>query len=1123
MTNTQVELPQQFLDTVYNKLGYCDGILLDATELPQFTSRQDSETWLEKGEWLALAAKVKADKVFFVDNDPVIVFRQISESTPENLLKVFRQTWCMSRPQCLFIASPGELRVYSLNRPPVQNPEEWEQIEPLALISRVADVSQKLQAYRREQVESRQVFREESFGSLEERADKRLISDLKIVRRELLNISPMIDPKYVHALIGRSIFVRYLEDRGVLTPEYFRRVAENTSHPRWRSDWCTIVETPENDWASGFENRHYSRVLRSKDFTYALFDQLTEHFNGDMFPNDPDEQKVVTQGHLDRLRNFLLGNADDYQLKLFLWAYDFEIVPIELISSIYEEFYHYSSDKTSGTHYTPSVLVEYVLSQVLTRQRLETQPRILDFACGSAIFLVQAFRRIVRFQEGLMGRALTSSELRKILRDQIVGIEINQDAILVAAFSLYLALLHYQEPKSILAQIEQADGEKPLPHLIFDGDQLQNSSHYHVLYQGNAFGLLCSEKEWIEQSLEASKSFKGRAEYQRLYDSQAKLPFEPNSFDVIVGNPPWGYLKRGEGTSELQTAQEHTLRWCEVFGWSVGDKELSQAFIARALSLVKPDGECGLLVSAGVFLKRARKSQEFRQRLLRESMLQQVVNFIHVRHVFFSGAVSPFFFIQCTPGTPDSVHRVQYWSAKKTKNVEQVQSVVLTLPDLHQIRQSELAYNRILWKVYWWGNHRDAALINALQVEQSLGELAVEQNWPAPSRGFQRARTRAKNYQAGWLKHYKVLPTDLFRRYGSISAQELEPISQIVHRRGSQNIYSGWRLLVKRGVTQADGANGRIEARLENKDFAVLNSIHGISLDNAVDWQRQVLIGILWSSLARYYLFMTTSSWGPWHHEIHLEDGLLSLPIRFPEDPDLRIRIVNIVDELRNWNPVPFDLMHPDGPTVGQIKARQRSLERQLDDAIFDLYELSEPEQDLVLDLCETGLEFFYRGEQSKAIQQVSKLRDSQGTTADLPTDRNQQEGLQGYIYAFLKMWNRELATIGGEFRWHTIRPPNVPMLAVVFTTQQEGEKLPNVLSDSQEQAWKELLAQIAESSRYPVSDRMYIDNLMRVVTDTDIYIIKRDEMRLWTRGLAREDAEATLLQAMILQETNRE
>jgi hypothetical protein len=42
---------------------------------------------------------------------------------------------------------------------------------------------------------------------------------------------------------------------------------------------------------------------------------------------------------------------------------------------------------------------------------------------------------------------------------------------------------------------------------------------------------------------------------------------------------------------------------------------------------------------------------------------------------------------------------------------------------------------------------------------------------------------------------------------------------------------------------------------------------------------------------------------------------------------------------------------------------------------------------------------------------------------------------------------------------------------------------------------------------------------MVRVVSDTDIFVIKRNEKRLWTASAAREDAEAALLQAMYLQE----
>lgn len=784
-----------------------------------------------------------------------------------------------------------------------------------------------------------------------------------------------------------------------------------------------------------------------------------------------------------------------------------------MVSNIYEEFYQQSGTSDSGTHYTPSTLVEYVLNQVLTSERLATNPKILDFACGSAIFLVHAFRRIVRYQEARLGRSLKAKELRQILREQITGIEINEEAVHVAAFGLYLALLHYQEPKDILAQIEQANGDKPLPHLIYQENKTQDTTHYDVLYHANAFDLLPSERKELENDLENRRQFRGRAEVARLNEAIGVLPLEPNSFDIIIGNPPWGYLKKSEGTAKLQVEQAHTLRWCTVNGWSIGDKELSQAFIARAISLLKPDGVSGLLVSSGVFLKRHEKSQKFRQRWLAESSLSKVVNFSHVRDVFFSNAISPFCFVQFSKGVPDNAHRMQYWSAKKTAFISKVQSVVLSLPDMHQVRQQELTNNELLWKVYWWGSHRDASLINALKMEVNLGQLIGERNWLS-GQGFKLATER--NYE--WKEKYKELPIEYFKRYGVVKKEWLRQVPKNVHRLGIKELYSGWRLLIKRGITQADNANGRIEARLENKDYCFRNSLHAIKLDNAQDWERKVLIAILWSSLARYFFFTTTGSWGTWHHEIHKNDGLLNLPIRFlPESPSQKL-IVEIVSELMDLDFVEYDLVSPEGLSNNEVALRQKELEHKLDEAIFDLYELNNSERDLIKDLCEVGLEFFYRGSESKAITRNAQLCENQGTIAPLPANRDHEKGLEGYLYAFLQIWNKELESQDGEFRWRIVRAPHAPMLAAVFTTQTKNQPVAPVLNDD-EKIWTELLTRLDESLLDPISPRIYIDGMVRAVTDTDIIIIKRDERRLWIRSMAREDAEATLLQAMTMQQ----
>ncbi len=836
-------------------------------------------------------------------------------------------------------------------------------------------------------------------------------------------------------------------------------------------------------------------------------------FNGDMFPDVEEEEKRVTDAHLTLIQGFLLGNTDKYQRPLFLWAYDFDIIPIELISSIYEEFYHkeniYHPEREQKrkqskkqddvkTHYTPSVLVEYVLSNLLTEQRLATNPKILDPACGSGIFLVESFRRIVRYwvQQRVQHEnkgMLSSDALRKILREQIRGIEINGEAVHIAAFSLYLTLLHYQEPPVIRAQ--------KLPNLIYKEGQPEDEDHYHVLFSNNTFALTVDEREQVNETLKKLPEGKKRDEYQKLLSGEV-LPVNLHSYDIIVGNPPWGFARGA--TQEIQEAQKQAEGWCEYFNWSIGDREPSQTFIARSLSLIKSGAECGLLVSTGVFLKHHEKSKEFRRRWLEETTIKTVVNFAHVRHAFFNmDANAPFALVHYTAKAASSDHWVQYWSVKRTAIVDKTQAIVLGQPDIKQVRQNDLQYNDFLWKVYWWGNHRDAVLVKALRLNVTLDQLAESRDWPEPGRGFE----AAGHEPSDWLKKYKVLPTKYFVRYGSINPGVLKPAPDFVYRRGSPDLQTGWRLLIGQGVTEARGINGIVEARLENLTYCFNSSIHGVNIDNAEEWERKVLIGIAWSSLARYYYFMTASSWGTWHHQLHLEEAM-SLPIRFPQDVKLRNEIIDVVDILMNWSEDSLFASYTD----------LKSAENRLDRAIFELYKLGEAERDLILDLCEVNLEFFYRHSRSLAAKTLELAPlISQGTIKDLPAEREKETGLEGYLYAFLETWNRILAS-KGEFYWHVIRPSDKSMIAVIFTTQEVGDALPAINSGDDEE-WLAVLARCSEVLMLPVSRRIYIDSMVRVVSSTEIYIIKRDERRLWTRSMAREDAEATLVRVMYLQE----
>ncbi len=1091
-----MDSPQQLLNAAYEHLGYAEGDLLDAVVSP--SAEISSEDWINKGEWLALAKNVDAEKVFFVDNNPVIVF---AEAGSKSQKEKFQQIWNMARPPLLFLASPGELAVYNLNHGPARDQEDWEKTlenRQLETAQKIAEVAVKLQRYRRELIETGQLFEDERFGD-DKRADKALISDLQAVRNNLLDAG--LESEYAHSLIGRSIFIRYLEDRGVLEESYFKKITRGK--PKWRAILNTPVSSSFVD--SELADKSYLKALGNKEFTYALFEQLSEDFNGDMFPNINREKSKVRQSHLRMLQNFLCGNADEQQL--FFFAYKFDIIPMELISSIYEEFYNADKSNTgnNGSHYTPPALVEFLLNQVLSPECLDKKPRILDPACGSGIFLVESFRRIVQHKVWSQnGRRLSDAQLRKILREQIAGIDINGEAVRVAAFSLYLAFLHYQRPPDILEQIRQG---RKLPNLKYEEERRKRNleQHYDILLEANSFDV-----------------------ESKIAHDDVLSRFNESCADVIVGNPPWGSPGTKAEEKESREAMEIALQWCEnqESELTVGGREWSQAFIHRATNLLHDGGQAALLVSSGVLFKSHEKSQSFRKKWLITTKLQSVVNFAHVRDVFFkgkarqTGAQSPFIAVCFTKQEPDYDTFFKYWSAKKTAIVKGTQSVVIGSADLKQLKQSDVYSNDDLWKVYWWGNHRDESLARFLKTYPKLDALEIRGHNISENdfgRGFE--KTGDKNPPEE-LSAFSELPTKFFHRYGSIDNKRYVAVPETVHRKGTLKLYEGNRLLVKRGITERCKPKGKIIARLARRDFCFRNSVHGVRLPDSITWEGDILLGIFWSSLARYYYWVSSGSWGMWHNEVHLED-IQDMPINLPEKIGLRKRIIKIVNRLREGgaNTATSNMFDDKSLTFDETV----SLECELDEAIFDLYELNEEKRDLIRNMCEYGLDLFYNNVKSEATKPVeaNRPKNNCGVLEDIPARRNWQKGFEGYIRTFLQIWNRELEP-GGEFRWQVIRPGrDIPMVAMIFSTQDKKNPLGPV-KGSDESQWKKVLEELEETLLTPVSKRVYIDGLVRAVSDTDIMIIKRNERRLWTRSMAREDAEATLLQAMNMQESMR-
>ena len=1039
----------EFLEAVYTELEYNSGNGYHRVTDPV------NHINLSHIGWLDQARRLGAETIFFVEDYPTVLFFKLDTNwgtetadIEAKIHELFLKVWNTSRVPIFFVALPGELRVYSAYQKPVKE-QEW--LAEEHWLKRIQSLTQivELSEFSRAQIETGQIFRKRSKDfDRENRVDQWLLKNLRLLRQRLEG-NDKKRREYAHALIGRSIFIRYLEDRRVLVADYFADV--NLSQ----------------------DYRGYTDVLISKTDTYQLFRKLRKDFNGDLFPLHNEEKEAVEESDLHLLRDFLLGQSMDDQPYLLFWAYQFDIIPIELISNIYEEFYHeYGNRANHGTHYTPTTLVDFVLSQTLTAERLDKNARVLDAACGSGIFLVEAFKRMVyhvRSQYG--GVPLSRTELVRLLTEKIVGIDINQSAIQVAAFSLYLAFLDFREPPDIRAN-------KQLPKLIYDPADPENSGK--SLFHSNAFFLTASEKFELDERISTQKRYEGKADDIRA--SQIPLlPLNEVSFDVIVGNPPWG--------TDNSDASNIAIHWCKAFRFSLGDKELSQCFIARLQRLLNSKGEIGLLVSTGVFFKHQSNSQDFRKQWLSQNQVRAIYNFSLVRQFFFLDAIAPFAGIFFTPVQAGAEilleNKITYVSVKRQALVEQLQCVIIERNDIHRVRQNDFIVTDWLWKTYIWGSSKDAELIGELKsCYPSMSSIVSDSG-----RGYQEGggpKTKS-THELGVNLEIDIKAFSQNKDFSEIS-KKVE--ARQIHRLGEVNIYQGPRLLVKRGISRSGDKLGEIQARLAYTPFAFRNSIIGFRLDPLSQERQQILLAIMLSSLAKYYHFLTCSTWGFWHDEIHVEE-YASLPICFPTDQKLETKILSTVKSLiTQFNKTAF---------FDQIDSNWRIVQDALDEAIFDLYELSDAQRDLVRDLCQVTLEYFYEGTEAQAVKAPSV------------------NWLENYQAVFLDTWQDRLAAKGKELEPVIYAPHNGLLIGMVFELVDHGKRTTRVpITDST--FWQTWFRRLSHSLLKESSSQIYIDRAVKELTASSILIIKRAERRLWTKSVARQDAQELLTEVFKLE-----
>lgn len=730
--------------------------------------------------------------------------------------------------------------------------------------------------------------------NLQKRVDKYLVESLINTSNQLENEG--LEINFIHKIILRSLFLLYLEDRGATDKKLYSVYKKDATS--------------------------YFNILDDAEATYKLYERLEDDFNGNVFTlerNTKDEiiEKISAE-QLQIIRKcFTNGNDNTPQTKLFEdWRlFNFSIIQIELLSEIYENFLFKTDPelkKQTGTYYTPPSLVEFILNEKLPTNNGENQynVKVLDPSCGSGIFLVESFKRLVKRYENQTKEKLNDFEkLKKLLTDNIFGIELHPQAIKVAAFSLYLALLDCLDPKTLWQKKKHR-----LPNLI------NNPNDSSLKTQGK--NLFC--RDTIAQNKE----------------------IEAIEFDLVVGNPPFG-------TTNLS---ESIRNYCAKYDFA---KEMVLPFLHKAIKFA-PNGEVALIFNTKVLTNTGGTYQNFRKWLFKDCYVDKVFNFSILRNAkknfggqLFGDATGPIsivFYQKEKPKEPND--KIAYYAPKTFIKSNVIEGLSIDFTDLKFLPREECQKpDTKIWKTAMWGGMNDWDLIQNLNDNSETIKSFFANQDIDYGVGFE--LSSPANKPNNEIKELPIhTPNNILKYYTPKPSDRIDKIK--FRRLGKTEAYQTSHILLNEGVKVNEHQLSLLASFVDYKS-AYSKGIVGVYSKNNDELLLKLLTAYLNSDFIRYYAFLTTSSWGI-ERDVVKHKELFEAPYLLEQLNDKqKNHIIKLFDE---------KLYDKTFYTVN------KSIENEINEIILSC--LSENEQYIIQHLL-NNIELFHKQEKSVSLYPIKE------------------------------------------------------------------------------------------------------------------------------------------------------
>jgi len=947
----------------------------------EYLSKLDDKQWklkvpyrLQKG-----LKEIKPDAFFVQENKLLILFFDFTEGRDDNEKELFEKIWNLGGTPIVFVIKNDDIEIYNGFSFDSENPVCFEKLKIDGKEIKEKDIEKDISFW---DILSGKLWEQLPKPDPKDQVDGKLLKNIEDAQKALTENG--LDFLYANNIIGRLLFTRYLIDRNAKI-KYF----EN------EDDFLKTLET------------------RNTKLLYEYFEYLKTNFNGALFPVSNKEKKQINDKHLKILFALFNGNEIKSGQQSLFRTYNFKIIPIELISEVYERFMGEKKRKKDGAYYTPSFLVDYILEKTVKKHLEKNNScKVFDPSCGSGIFLVETLRCIIEKNLDKRGE-ISKRKLKKIVKDNIFGVDKNKIAINLTIFSICLTLLDYiKEPRDIAK---------------FKFEKLKNR---------NLFA-------------------------EDFFDTKHFFNEEIKDVDFILGNPPWGSDKeKEENNLHIQYIKDKKL--------PVSDKQFAQSFTLRVKDFSSQKTKCALVLHSKILYNH--NANKFRQYWLKNFYIKEVLELSSVRKQLFSKATAPtnIVFYQYEHGKETRNKVVTHASIKPNIFLKYLKILVIEKNDTKKIKQEYFQKYDWLWKVMLYGNAFDFYFIKRLKDYPWTIQSFLDKFETTFGSGFKVANKKNKIEQ--FSDKYLLKPKFLCSY--KLPQKNIKLISEcpdlLFENGGVEKIYRKPHLLLKRSLKD------RPILTYSEDEFVFPNTIFGI---HGKDKKFLKTIGAYFSSsLVKYLLFLTSTSWGVEREEV-LQKEYKELP--FLLDKKTKDNLAQIFDELMTiFKDKYFKKIFDDTDYERLINEKMKKL----DLFLFKKFELSEQDKRLIDYNINISIPLFF-GEK-KPIAQCSPVQ------------------LKNYAQIFLDHFGSRWNGNPDFFEIDIYSSPHI--IGMNFKiVKEKRDKAIKLVEDFKK---TEELFELMKLGEKKYTNKFYKQRDIRGFNKTSFYIVKSNQYKNWHPAVAQAD-----------------